>query len=41
VFKQTGGGMTYALYANTDTGKPTAQAYVGGHEQSRAVTCVP
>jgi hypothetical protein len=27
--------MTYALYANTDTGRPTGQAYVGGERDAR------
>ena len=27
--------MTYALYANTSTGRPAGQAYVGGQRDAR------
>jgi hypothetical protein len=36
LFKEQAAHMTYALYANTNTGRPTAQAYVGGERDARA-----
>ncbi len=38
VFKEQTAHMTYALYANTDTGRPTGQAYVGGEKDARGST---
>jgi hypothetical protein len=35
VFKEQPGHMTYALYAGTDSGRPTGQAYVGGERDAR------
>jgi glucose/arabinose dehydrogenase/PKD repeat protein len=35
LFKEQAAHMTYALYANTSTGQPTAQAYVGGQRDAR------
>jgi hypothetical protein len=40
LFKEQAGHMTYALYANTDTGRPTAQAYVGGERDARGATAL-
>jgi hypothetical protein len=34
LFKEQSGHMTYSLYANTDAGRPTAQAYVGGQKDA-------
>jgi glucose/arabinose dehydrogenase/PKD repeat protein len=41
VFKEQPSHMTYALYASTDTGRPTGQAYVGGQRDARATTALP
>jgi glucose/arabinose dehydrogenase len=41
LFKEQPGQMTYALYANTDTGKPTAQAYAGGERDARGTVALP
>jgi hypothetical protein len=35
IFKEQTGHMTYALYASTDNGRPTGQAYVGGQRDAR------
>jgi glucose/arabinose dehydrogenase len=35
VFKEQAAHMTYALYANTNTGRPTGQAFVGGERDAR------
>ena len=35
VFKEQASHMTYALYASTDNGRPTGQAYVGGERDAR------
>jgi glucose/arabinose dehydrogenase len=39
--KENAGAMTYALYASTDTGRPTGQANVGGERDARAATALP
>jgi glucose/arabinose dehydrogenase len=41
VFKEQPGHMTYALYAGTDTGRPTGQAYVGGERDARGPSGIP
>jgi Concanavalin A-like lectin/glucanases superfamily len=41
LFKEQTGHMTYALYAATDTGRATGQAYVGGERNARASTALP
>jgi hypothetical protein len=33
--------MTYALYAGTNTGRPTGQAYVGGERDARGSAALP
>jgi glucose/arabinose dehydrogenase len=38
VFKEQAAHMTYAMYANTSTGQPTGQAYVGGQRDARGPT---
>jgi glucose/arabinose dehydrogenase len=39
--KENAGAMTYALYASTDTGRPTGQANVGGERDARGASAVP
>jgi concanavalin A-like lectin/glucanase superfamily protein len=41
LFKEQAAHMTYALYANTDTGRPTGQVYVGGERDARAPSAIP
>ncbi len=41
IFKEQAGHMTYALYANTDNGRPTGQAYVGGERDARGPSAIP
>jgi glucose/arabinose dehydrogenase/PKD repeat protein len=41
LFKEQTGHMTYALYASTDNGRPTGQAYVGGERNARATAALP
>jgi glucose/arabinose dehydrogenase/PKD repeat protein len=41
LFKEQASHMTYALYANTATGSPTAQAYVGGQRDARDTATLP
>ena len=33
--------MTYALYANTSTGQPAGQAFVGGEQDARGTAALP
>ena len=40
-FKEQAGHMSYALYGNTSTGRPTGQVYVGGQRDARASTALP
>jgi hypothetical protein len=40
VFKEQAAHMTYALYAGTDTGRPTGQAYVGGERDARGPAAI-
>jgi hypothetical protein len=35
VFKEQATHMAYALYANTSTGRPTGQVYIGGQKDAR------
>ena len=41
LLKEQTGHMTYALYASTDNGRPTGQAYVGGERNARATAALP
>jgi glucose/arabinose dehydrogenase len=41
LFKEQSAHMTYALYANTSSGRPTAQSYVGGERDARASAALP
>jgi Concanavalin A-like lectin/glucanases superfamily/PKD domain len=41
LFKEQASHMTYALYAHTDTGRPTGQAYVGGQRDARGPSAIP
>jgi len=41
VFKEQASHMTYALYAATDSGRPTGQAYVGGERDARGPSAIP
>ena len=41
LFKEQAAHMTYALYANTDTGRPTGQAHVGGQRDARGPSPIP
>jgi glucose/arabinose dehydrogenase len=40
LFKEQAAHMTYALYANTSTGRPAAQAYVGGQRDARGTAAL-
>ena len=40
VFKEQAAHMTYALYASTDDGRPTGQAYVGGERDARGPSAI-
>jgi glucose/arabinose dehydrogenase len=41
VLKEQAAHMTYALYASTDSGRPTGQAYVGGERDARGPSALP
>ena len=41
VFKERTGGMSYALYANTDTSRPTGQVYTTGEMDARGTAALP
>jgi glucose/arabinose dehydrogenase/PKD repeat protein len=41
VFKQTGGGMVYALYANNDAGRPIGQVNILGEQNAIGTAQVP
>ncbi len=40
LFKEQAAHMTYALYANSSTTRPTGQAYVGGQRDARGPTAL-
>jgi hypothetical protein len=40
LFKEQTSHMTYALYANTDTARPTGQAYVSGQKDARGTAAL-
>jgi glucose/arabinose dehydrogenase/PKD repeat protein len=40
IFKEQAAHMTYALYANTSTSRPAAQAYVGGQRDARGTSAL-
>ena len=41
LFKEQASHMTYALYANTATDRPTGQAYAGGQRDARGPSALP
>jgi hypothetical protein len=41
LFKEQASHMTYALYANSGSGQPAGQAYVGGQKDARGTAAVP